>query len=108
MKRIDDDLEAQLPVETYLDWLHVRKVIEQKEIRARFLDTLSIKMNDEKTGRHFYTSWFDRINEIWRISAHPAGRQYKEEDIDFLNFIARTLREKLPDRYTETRYAPLP
>lgn len=100
-KRIDDNLDDQLPVEHYLDWLQVRKIIEQRELRDKFNDTLSIQMLDEKKGRHAYFAWFDRINEIRRISAHPAGRQYKEEDIDFLRFVVSALEKRLPEDYAE-------
>ena len=100
-KRIDDDLPQQLPVEHYLDWLQVRKLIEQREVRDSFKDTLSIKMSDEKNGRHVYLAWFDRINEIRRISAHPAGRQYKEDDTDFLRFVVNSLEQRLPQQYIE-------
>ncbi len=100
-KRIDDDLTDQLSVEHYLDWLQVRKIIEQRELRDKFNDTLSIQMPDEKKGRHAYFAWFDRINEIRRISAHPAGRQYKEEDVDFLRFVVGVLEKRLPEDYAE-------
>jgi DNA sulfur modification protein DndB len=98
-KRIDDDVEPQLPVETYLDWLQIRKIVEQKTVRDIFASTLSIQLEDENKGRHFYAAWFDQINEIRRISAHPAGRQYKEEDLEFLDLIYSQLTEKLPSNY---------
>lgn len=98
-KRIDDDAQPQLPVETYLDWLQIRKIVEQKNVRELFASSLSIQLEGEGKGRHFYAAWFDQINEIRRISAHPAGRQYKEDDLEFLDFIFAQLKEKLPSQY---------
>ena len=101
-KRIDDDLPQQLPVEHYLEWLHVKRIIEQRDVRDGFKDMLSIQLPDERNGRHTYFAWFDRINEIRRISAHPAGRQYKEEDIELLRFVVTSLEQRLPQDYHET------
>jgi len=98
-KRIDDSVEEQLPVEHYLDWLQIRKIVEQREVRDLFKGTLSIQMADEKKGRHMYVAWFDKINEIRRVSAHPAGRQYRDEDIEFLRTVVATLAEQLPERF---------
>lgn len=106
-KRIDDDLEDQLPVETYLDWLQIRKVIEQKDLRDKFKDVLSIQMDREPNGRHFYASWFDQMNDVRRIAAHPAGRQYKTEDTEFLKAIVSALKERLPEHYVEMSIAPV-
>ena len=61
LKRIDDDLPHQLPVEHYLEWLQVRKIIDQRDVRDRFTDTLSIQLPGERNGRHIYLAWFDRI-----------------------------------------------
>ena len=106
-KRIDDEVDKQLPVETYLDWLNLRKIIDQKELRAKFQDTLSIQMDDEPNGRHFYQGWFDKVNEIRRIAAHPAGRQYKQEDTEFLQSVVDSLKGKLPKKYQDSSDAPL-
>ena len=101
-KRIDDDLAQQLPVEHYLEWLQVRRIVEQRDLRDKFKDTLSIQMPEEKNGRHVYFTWFDRVNEIRRIAAHPAGRQYKEDDIELLRFVVNSLSERLPEDYIES------
>ena len=102
-KRIDDNVDDRLPVEHYLDWLHVRKIVERRELRDKFNDTLGIQMRNEKNGKHVYFAWFDRMNKIRRIPAHPAGRQYEEEDIDFLRFVVSTLEERLPEDYAESQ-----
>lgn len=106
-KRIDANPEDQLPVEAYLDWLQLRKIVEQKNLRQLFSDTLSIQMPEEKNGRHLYVGWFDKINEIRRISAHPAGREYKDEDISFLDFVVFEVQNKLPPKYIEEKNAAI-
>ncbi|MEM6890144.1 MAG: DGQHR domain-containing protein [Pseudomonadota bacterium] len=106
-KRIDDDVENQLPIEAYLDWLQIRKIVEQRKLRDKFKDVLSIQMDDEPNGRHFYASWFDRMNEVRRIPAHPAGRQYKAKDTEFLNAVVSSLKEQLPEEYIEMANAPV-
>ena len=95
-KRIDDDLEQQLPVEGYLEWLHIKKIVERRELREWFLDSLSIQMPGEKSGKHLYSHWFDRINGIRRISAHPAGRKYRDEDVEELEYLVNELAGRLP------------
>lgn len=100
-KRIDDDVDKQLPVETYLDWLDIKKIAEDKANRPLVKEALSIKLEDDPSGRHIYFSWFDTFNEIRRIAAHPAGRHYTQADIDFLNHIVPSLRSQLPLHITE-------
>ncbi|MFH1805440.1 MAG: DGQHR domain-containing protein [Pseudomonadota bacterium] len=100
-KRIDAGPDSPLPVETYLEWLNVKKIVEQKDLRKHFSPALSIKLEDEQNGREIYLKWFDKINEIRRIPAHPSGRQYKMDDIDFLRRISNQLSNQLPAEYTE-------
>lgn len=107
-KRIDDDLDEKLPVETYLDWIQIQKIAVLKEIRDDVKAVLSIKLSNEGSGKHFYTSWFDAVNRIRRIAAHPAGRTYKDEDLQTLSAVVEHLREHLPHMYLEGKYdAPI-
>jgi len=41
--------------------------------------------------------WFDVFNEIRRIPAHPMGRFYKEDDLEFLKTIKGFLTETLSE-----------
>ncbi len=107
-KRIDDDLEEKLPVETYLDWIQIQKISLLKEIRDDVKSVLSIRLNSDASGKHFYTSWFEAINRIRRIAAHPSGRTYKDEDLETLSLVVAHLREHLPRMYLEGSYdAPI-
>jgi DNA sulfur modification protein DndB len=103
-KRIDDDLDEKLPVETYLDWIQISKIAVLKEIRDDVKAVLSIKLSSEGSGKHFYTSWFEAVNRIRRIAAHPAGRTYKDEDLETLSVVVEHLREHLPNMYLKGNY----
>ncbi|MEO0881403.1 MAG: DGQHR domain-containing protein [Pseudomonadota bacterium] len=106
-KRVDDDVDVKLPVETYLDWIHLKKIIEQKAVRDVAGSTLSIQLPEEKNGRHSYFGWFDKLNEVRRIPAHPAGRYYKQEDIDLLNTVTAALKDSLPKEIVEAAHATI-
>lgn len=107
-KRIDDDTGEKLPVETYLDWIQLEKIASQKDIREQVKDVLSIRLDHESGGKHFYSGWFDDINKIRRIVAHPSGRSYKDEDLKVLSSVVEHLVNTLPHMYLEGQFdAPL-
>jgi DNA sulfur modification protein DndB len=107
-KRIDDEPGERLPVEAYLDWIQLQKIATQKEIRDQVKEALSIRLDGEGGGKHFYSSWFDDINRIRRIVAHPSGRSYKDEDLKALSSVTEHLVNTLPHMYLEGQYeAPL-
>ena len=101
-RRIDDESEDKLAVEEYLDWIQFINLAKIKEIRDDVKDALSIRLKDEAGGKHFYTAWFDAINRIRRVSAHPSGRAYKQEDIETLVVVVDHLETYLPRVYTGT------
>jgi DGQHR domain-containing protein len=105
-KRIDDEADEKLPVETYLDWIQYQKIIMQKEIRDTVKDVLSIQLPDEPGGRHFYSAWFDSINVIRRIVAHPSGRSYKDTDLEIVSLVVEHLANTLPPNYLEGVFDP--
>jgi DGQHR domain-containing protein len=88
-KRIDDS--NSMPVENYLDVIDFKKIIEHPKNWDLFKGTLSIQLQTEKKGQAKYVKWLERLNEVRRIPAHPFGRSYKEEDIDFLDYIDEQL-----------------
>lgn len=105
-KRIDDEAGDKLPVETYLDWIQLQKIAVQKEVRDSVKDVLSIKMEDEGGGKHFFSGWFDSVNRIRRIVAHPSGRSYKDEDLRTLSAVTEHLVNTLPPSYIGGQYEP--
>lgn len=107
-KRIDDEAGEKLPVETYLDWIQLQKIVTQKEVREEFKGTLSIRLLDEAGGKHFYSGWFESLNRIRRVVAHPSGRSYKDEDLQVVATIVEHLVNSLPAPYLEGEFsAPL-
>lgn len=100
-KRIDDDSEEKLPVEEYLDWIQFARLAGMKELRDEVKAALSIRLPSDGSGKHFYASWFDAVNKIRRVAAHPSGRAYKPADIEILAIIVDHLRSNLPPAYAD-------
>ena len=100
-KQVDDDSEDKLAPVDYLDWIQLAPIVSMKEIRDEVKSALSIKLPDDGKGKHFYKSWFDSINKIRRIPAHPSARSYKQTDIDTLMRVVDHLAKHLPDKFTE-------
>lgn len=105
-KRIDDEDGEKLPVETYLDWIQLQKIATQKEVRDSVKGALSIQLPDEGGGKHFYSAWFDSVNRIRRIAAHPSGRSYKDDDLLIISLVIEHLVNSLPTSYTTGEFAP--
>jgi hypothetical protein len=103
-KRIDDEDGDKLPVETYLDWIHLQKIVVQKEVRDTVKEVLSIQLQSEGGGKHFYSSWFDAVNRIRRIVAHPSGRSYKDDDLQVISLVVEHLTNTLPLAYQRGEY----
>lgn len=101
-RRIDDETDEKLPVEEYLDWIQFVNLAKIKEIRDDVKEILSIRLPDDQGGRHFYAGWFDAINRIRRIAAHPSGRAYKQSDIETLSIVVDHLESHLPKTYSES------
>lgn len=93
------EAEEQGPLETYIDFLEFRKIIETKENWPSFSDTLSILLPDEKKGQSKGIKWFDEINRLRRVPAHPFGKEYKDGDVVILDHVFGKLLENgvIPD-----------
>jgi DNA sulfur modification protein DndB len=89
-----EDKDLPMPVENYLDVIDLKSIIEHKQNWEFFKDTMSIQLPDEKKGHHQYVKWLVRLNEVRRIPAHPYGRSYKEQDLEFLEFIDEQLQAR--------------
>lgn len=100
-KRLDDPAENRMPIESYLDFLDLRKIVENRQVWPLFEVFLSISLPGEK-GKAKYLSWMERINEIRRIPAHPHGRSYQPEDIEILEHIGGELESRLPEEFHES------
>jgi hypothetical protein len=92
-KRTQTPVEDQEPLETYIDFIDFRKIVEAKENWPHF-EQLSIQLPEEKKGQVKYLRWFDEVNRLRRIPAHPFGKRYKDKDIEILNFVYNQLENK--------------
>lgn len=85
-KRAEIAADEQGPLETYVDFIDFRKIIETKENWASFSDVFSIRLPNEAHAAR-YLKWFDELNRLRRISAHPYGKRYKDSDIAILECV---------------------
>ena len=85
MNKRYEDGDNPMPPENYLDVIELKKIIEHQKNWELFKDSMNIQLSDEKKGQAKYVRWLDRLNTVRRIPAHPFGRSYKQEDLDFLD-----------------------
>jgi DNA sulfur modification protein DndB len=91
-KRMSEESQDQTGgPERYLDFVDLKRIVEQKENWPHFEVTLNIKLPNQKKGMAKYIQWFDEINKIRRISAHPYQRSYSEADLEILKLVAQHL-----------------
>ena len=89
-----DDKDSSMPPENYLDVIELKKIIEHPQNWELFKGTMNIQMPGEKKGQAKYLKWLEKLNEVRRIPAHPYGRSYQDEDIEFLEFIDEQLEAR--------------
>jgi hypothetical protein len=88
-------VDRRLPKEAYLDFIDLMKVVRQKENWPHFESAFNIPMQGEK-GKVYYLDWWERLNELRRIPAHPSSmRGYDEEDYSFVSWLKRELYGRL-------------
>jgi len=86
-KSLDVEPEERLPLETYLDVLEMKKIVENKLNWPLFKEVFNIAQPGEK-GFTKNVKWMDTVNELRRIPAHPAReRRYKVEDFEYIDFV---------------------
>lgn len=89
-KQSDAPLDEQGPLETYIDFIDFKKIVESKDNWPKFCDELNIRIPNEVHAAR-YIRWFDEINRLRRISAHPFGKQYRDSDIAILECVCENL-----------------
>lgn len=103
-RSLDYDVEERLPLETYLEVVEMKKIIESRQNWGFFKTVFNIPEPGEK-GLAKNLKWMDRINELRRIPAHPAReRRYKAEDFDYINFV----HDEFMKRLVEAQQNPVP
>lgn len=89
------EFDSRLPVESYLDFIALKQIVEHASRWNLFKDVMDIPLDGEK-GNAKNLKWMDRFNEIRRISAHAApGRGYSIEDFELLRLVADTLQSRI-------------
>lgn len=90
-----DEPDEDLPLETYLDFIEFKKIVEQKDRWPLFKSVMDIPVNGMK-GQAKNLEWMERVNELRRIPAHASEqRNYKIEDFSLLETVASTLEERI-------------
>jgi DGQHR domain-containing protein len=83
----DYALEDRLPLETYLEVVEMKKIVENKKVWPLFKPVFDIPEFGEK-GQARNLKWMLRVNELRRIPGHPAKeRKYKLEDFEYIEYI---------------------
>ncbi len=90
-----DDEQGQKGLETYLDILDLKKIVEASENWPLFRETLNIQMPNQPKNLAKYVSWIANFNDVRRMWAHPFNRQFSEENVELLQFIEKELRARL-------------
>jgi|ERR1035437_5515698 DGQHR domain-containing protein len=86
-KSLDTDVDDRLPLETYLEVVEMKKIVESKENWNLLKPVFNIPEPNEK-GLAKNLKWMLRVNELRRIPAHPAReRKYKVENFEYIDFI---------------------
>lgn len=86
-RSLEYELEDRLPLETYLEVVEMKKIVESKKIWPVFKPVFDIPEFGEK-GQAKNLKWMLRVNELRRIPAHPAKeRKYKLEDFEYIDYI---------------------
>jgi len=96
-RSLDVEVEDRLPLETYLEMVEMKKIVENKQNWPLFKSVFNIPEPGEK-GLAKNLKWMDRVNELRRIPAHPAReRHYKVEDFEYIDFIHDELMRRIKE-----------
>ena len=96
-RSLDYDVEERLPLETYLEVVEMKKIVESRQNWPLFKTVFNIPEPGEK-GVAKNTKWMIRVNELRRIPAHPAReRHYRLEDFEYIDFIYSHLMQRLEE-----------
>jgi DNA sulfur modification protein DndB len=90
-RSLDEEDDARLPLENYLDVIDYKKIVENKQNWPMFSSVFNIPEPGEK-GHAKNLKWLDRINELRRIPGHPSEkRTYKSSDFEYIEFVYQEL-----------------
>lgn len=89
----DAKKDEEKDLDVYFDLLDFKDIVEHKQNRGLFKGVFDIEMTGDK-GLAFNLRWMEALNNLRRVAAHPAGRQYKPEDVEFLRWIEGELETR--------------
>jgi DNA sulfur modification protein DndB len=92
-KQVEGDADKQKDLATYLDFIDLRRIVETPKNWGHFKDGLDIQLPDEHANRK-HIRWFDDINKLRRVSAHPYNRGYDDAEVEEIQLIHRTLVDR--------------
>jgi hypothetical protein len=96
-RSLEDETDERLPLETYLDVIDLKKIVEHKQNWPVFKSAFNIPEPGEK-GYAKNLKWMERVNELRRIPAHPSERRhYKVEDFDYIDYIYEEFFRRLKE-----------
>jgi DGQHR domain-containing protein len=91
---LDDEKEKRAPLEAYLDFIDIKKIVENKRNWPLFKDIFNIPLPGVK-GEAKNLAWMDRFNKLRRIPAHPhEHRYYRKEDFAFLEYLEKEFNDR--------------
>lgn len=94
-KSLDDEKEKRAPIEAYLDFIDLKKIVEQRNNWNIFKELFNISLPGVK-GEAKNLAWMDRFNKLRRIPAHPyEHRYYRKEDFSFLEYLEKEINRRL-------------
>lgn len=93
-KYLDEDIADRKELGTYLDFLDLRKIVETPKNWDIFASALNIPLEDERKGKARYVGWFDEVNKIRRVPAHPFNRSYSDREVSILDQVVHALAQK--------------
>lgn len=86
----------KLPLETFVDFIKWKQVVQKPENWPLVEEVVSFNLeNKGNPNRKELTSWFDDMNSIRRIPAHPFGREsYSDHEMEVLVFLYSELKSR--------------
>ena len=86
----------KLPLETFIDFIKWKQIVQKPDNWPLVKDVVAFNLEAKgNPNRKELTSWFDKMNDIRRIPAHPFGRErYSDDEIDVLKFLYKELRSR--------------
>jgi len=86
----------KLRLETFIDFIKWKQIVQRPTNWPVVEDIVSFNLEKKKNpSRKELTSWFDKMNDIRRIPAHPFGRErYSDEEIEILKSVYLELKKR--------------